>query len=238
MFFLCVLVPALLFGQRSIRSYRLEVTGAWDAAPDSAALSVLMRYKAVADSVLSPIVCFSQVAMTSGRPESLLGNWVADAIVENSGFAEGECADLGIVNVGSMRGSVPKGEVRRGDIMFVIPFQDYLAMAYIKGKDLLSLFREIAATGGEAVSKEVRMLITKDGGLKDVTVCGQPIDEGRTYRVVTLDYLAEGNDQMPSFAKAQRVEIGGACIRYILTESVRRKGIITAAMEGRIRVEE
>ncbi len=235
---LLLVVPALAFAQREVKSTRLELTSAFDAKPDSTAMQLLLYYREAVDSIVSPVVGRSEVAMTPGRPESLLGNWVADAMMDFSDFDGGGRADLGIVNVGSLRASVPEGNVTRGDVMLIIPFQDNLAVAYMKGSDLLSLMSEMALAGGEAVSHEVRMTMTQDGKMKEVSISGLPIDEERTYRVVTLDYLAEGNDRLPSFAKAQRVEIGDQCIRDILVESVRRSGVITSSLEGRIKVEE
>ncbi len=233
-----LVVPALAFAQREVKSTRLELTSALDEKPDSAAISLLNHYREAVDSIVSPVVGRSDTMMTPGRPESLLGNWVADAMMDFSDFDSGGRADLGIVNVGSLRASVPVGEVTRGDVMLIIPFQDNLAVAYLKGSDLLALMSEIALAGGEAVSHEVRITMTPDGRLKEVSVSGQPIEEERTYRVVTLDYLAEGNDRLPSFAKAGRVEIGDQCIRDILVESVRRSGVITSSLEGRIKVVE
>ncbi len=235
---LLLVVPALAFAQREVKSTRLELTSALDEKPDSAAMQLLIHYREAVDSIVSPVVGRSETMMTPGRPESLLGNWVADAMMDFSDFDGGGRADLGIVNVGSLRASVPVGDVTRGDVMLIIPFQDNLAVAYLSGSDLLALMSEIALAGGEAVSHEVSMTMTPDGRLKDVSISGQPIEEERTYRVVTLDYLAEGNDRLPSFAKAGRVEIGDQCIRDILVESVTRSGVITSSMEGRIKVEE
>ena len=45
----------------------------------------------------------------------------------------------------------------------------------------------------------MRMVITKDGKLKSATLNGEPIDPEKSYRIATLDYLAEGNDQLVAF---------------------------------------
>ena len=65
--------------------------------------------------------------------------------MEYSDFKDGKKADLGIVNVGGLRNNMPKGVVRRGDIILISPFDNRLAMVYIKGSDLLSLFQDVAA---------------------------------------------------------------------------------------------
>ena len=61
------------------------------------------------------------------------------------------------------------------------------------------LFEQIAASGGEAVSHGVRLVITKDGKLKSALVGGKGIDKDRLYRIATLDYLAQGNDGLEAF---------------------------------------
>jgi len=38
--------------------------------------------------------------------------------------------------------------------------------------------------------------VIEDSKVKNVTVDGEPVDESRHYNVVTVDYLAEGNDHM------------------------------------------
>ena len=55
--------------------------------------------------------------------------------------------------------------------------------------------------GGEGLSG-ARLVITKDGKLKDAKINGQEIEPDKLYTVATLDYLAEGNDGMTAFLEA------------------------------------
>ena len=50
----------------------MEVTSALDAQPDSQALAIIAPYKISVDSVMSPVLGMSRVAMSAKRPESLL----------------------------------------------------------------------------------------------------------------------------------------------------------------------
>ena len=45
----------------------------------------------------------------------------------------------------------------------------------------------------------MKLVITKDGKLRSATVNGKAIDPAGHYRIVTLDYLAQGNDGMTAF---------------------------------------
>ncbi len=220
--------------QRVITTERLEVTNVLDRNPDSEALRIVSKYKASVDSVMAPVLGESLVGMSSARPESLLSNWAADVLMEYSDFKDGKKADLAIVNVGGLRNNMPKGVVRRGDIILISPFDNRLAVVYIKGSDLLSLFQDVAAVHGDGVSREVRLVITQDGKLVDAKVSGQPIDPNRTYRIATLDYLAEGNDRLYSFKKAQKVDVSDLFSRDCMMQYVKQKSPISSKIEGRI----
>ena len=233
---LLLFVPVYCVAQKQIITERIEVTNRLDAQPDREAMTIMKRYKPAVDSVMAPVLGESLVGMTAGRPESLLSNWAADVMVEYSDFLDGKRADLGLVNVGGLRNNLPQGTVRRGNIILISPFDNRLAIVQLKGSDLTALMQDIAAVHGEGVSHEVRMTITSDGKLLDATISGQPIDPERTYRIATLDYLAEGNDKLYSLKKAIRVDVSDLFTRDCMMKYVREHSPITSKIEGRIMV--
>ena len=233
---LLLFVPVYCVAQKQIITERIEVTNRLDAQPDREAMTIMERYKPAVDSVMAPVLGESLVGMTAGRPESLLSNWAADVMVEYSDFLDGKRADLGLVNVGGLRNNMPQGTVRRGNIILISPFDNRLAIVQLKGSDLTALMQDIAAVHGEGVSHEVRMTITSDGKLLDATISGQPIDPERTYRIATLDYLAEGNDKLYSLKKAIRVDVSDLFTRDCMMKYVREHSPITSKIEGRITV--
>ena len=222
--------------QRQITTERIEVTNVLDENPDQEALNIMSKYKASVDSVMAPVLGESLVGMSGARPESLLSNWAADVMVEYSDFKDGKKADMGLVNIGGLRNNMPKGVVKRGDIILISPFDNRLAIAHIKGSDLLSLFQDIAAVHGEGVSREVRLVISQDGKLIDAKVGGQPIDPNRIYRIATLDYLAEGNDRLYSLKKSQRVDVSDLFSRDCMMKYIQQHSPINSKIEGRILV--
>lgn len=223
---------------REVAAERLEVTAALDKRPAPEAARLVRAYKAQVDSIMHPVLGMSQVAMQPGRPESLLGNWVADALVEASTCQGAPRADFALANMGGLRATMPKGLVRVGDLFLISPFESTLVMVELKGTDVTALMRNIAAVGGEALSGEVKMAITPDGRLLEATIGGQPIDKRHTYRVATLDYLAEGNDGMHALRKSVRCDSTGMVIRDVLMENIVRHRTITSQLEGRVSVRE
>lgn len=221
---------------RSIAWERVEVTSDLDVDPVPGATEIVASYKTRVDSVMAPALGLSRTAMSAGRPESLLGNWAADVMVEGSTATGMEPADMGLVNVGGLRSNMPEDIVHVGDIYLISPFQNTLVVLEMRGEDLMELMRNIAAVGGEAVSSSVRMTITDDGQLISVTVKGEPIDKKHIYTVATLDYLAEGNDKMFALRKACKRHETGMYTRDIMMESVIKNRIIDSKIEGRITI--
>lgn len=233
---------ALLFSSLQAQDYkvrsfcweRIEVTSELDATPSEVAANVVAPYKASVDSIMAPPLGLSRVAMNAKRPESLLSNWAADVMVEGGTATGLEPADMGLINIGGLRNNMPEGIVRRGDVMLISPFENYMVVLEMKGSDLLELMKDIAAVKGEGVSSSVRMEITEDGKLLSCIIGGKEIDPHRIYTVATIDYLAEGNDKMYSLKKAVKRHDIGILARDIMMEYIIKHRVIDSKLEGRI----
>ena len=80
------------FAQRyeleEVKAGRYEVTNRLDARPDSGAVRVVAPYRHAVDSMMSPVLGESEVAMRADRPESLLSNlWPMCCVRGRSGWA-------------------------------------------------------------------------------------------------------------------------------------------------------
>ncbi len=133
--------------------------------------------------------------------ESPLGNFVADVIRLRTG------ADIGVMNAGGMRASLPAGDVTVGDIMRVLPFENRLVVASMSGTQVRALLDRAArriGKGGFGHFSGVRYVVRGDraaeiyvGGRPGAG--GAPLDANRIYRIATIDFVAEGGDGlMPS----------------------------------------
>lgn len=186
------------YSVESMDFQRYTIDAKYDKAKNDAAEAFIAPYKHAVDSIMSPVVGRAAHDMTARRPESLLSNFLTDILVA-SGSQFGEKPDLGIYNIGGIRASISKGDITVGDIIDVAPFENKICFLTLTGKDLTSLFEQIAARHGEGVSKEVKAVITKDGKLVSLLIKGQPVHPEAKYRIATIDYLSEGNDGMPAF---------------------------------------
>lgn len=209
-------------------------------ADDARGVEVLAPYKHIVDSIMSPVVGKVAKYMAAHNPESELSNLLADIMVWQ-GRRYGEKPDLGIYNMGGIRAALPAGDVTFGDVNDVAPFENYITFISLTGGQMKTLFDQIAKSNGCALSKGTALVI-KGREVESVTLNGQPIDPNRTYRIVTLNYLAEGNDgfavlpegfdiKSPKDEQARTREF---IVDYFIEKNKATGEVVDAEIEGRV----
>ena len=219
---------------------RILIDKRYDVRPDAAAAEFLAPYKAQVDSQMAPVVGHTARYLEKYRPESPLSNLLADIMVW-SAKDFGEHPVMGIYNMGGIRASLPAGKVTYGDVLDVAPFENKICFLTLTGDKLLELFENMAAVGGEGVSHGVEMVITARGKLVSARLNGKPIDPKGSYRIATIDYLAQGNDKLTAFKSKTDYVAPKAKendTRYLIADYFRemeKQGIVVdARVEGRV----
>ena len=219
---------------------RIIVDSRYDRQPDEAAAQFLAPYKRVNDSIMGPVMGHVAHNMHAQRPESDLSNLLADILVW-AAKDYGEQPVLGVYNMGGIRADLLKGEVTYGDVLNIAPFENKICFVTLTGEQLMELFSQICATGGEAVSRGTELVMSKDCRLLSARLFGQEIDPRAEYRVATINYLLEGNDKLVAFRKGtNRVAPTDASnnTRFLIMNYFRDKQargeVVDAKVEGRI----
>ena len=197
----------------------------------------LKPYRASVDSVNSRVIAHSRVAMPNDVRTGLYPNWagdyaawfgrqVADSLqAVDAGFPQ---VDLGLINVGGIRQAMPEGAVTEGLVLNTFPFANRLILIQVSGKDLIETLRIVARKGGEGVSREILVVSSPDGEPSEFLIDGTPIDPDKHYVISTIDYVAEGNDDMIPLANhtvlwRDNKELSLRMIDYV--ESLERLGL-------------
>lgn len=222
---------------------RIIVDAAYDRQPVAETAAFVEPFTASVDSIMKPIVGSIARDMSAHRPESELSNLLADILLWGAD-RWGEKADFAIYNMGGIRAGFSKGTVNIGDVLDVAPFENKLCVLSLTGEKVEELFQQVAMVGGEGLSRGAKLVISKDRKLLQATVGGQPIDPVATYRIATLDYLAQGNDHLDAFkAKTNLVSPQGEenNVRHFIEDYFRHQAAkgqpVDAQLEGRITVE-
>lgn len=223
---------------------RIVIDSRYDGSIDAADVAFLAPYKRQVDSVMGPVMGTVAHNMAVSRPESDLSNLLSDILVW-AAPKYGEKPVLGIYNMGGIRAELTKGTVTYGDVLDIAPFENKIAFTTLSGESLMKLFRQMAARGGEGVSKGCELLITSDGQLLSARLHGKDIDPKATYRVTTIDYLLGGNDGMTAFSEGTNVNAPKSAennTRFIIMDYFKEKAAngeaVDAKVEGRIKIKQ
>ncbi|KAL2801831.1 Metallo-dependent phosphatase-like protein [Aspergillus granulosus] len=145
--------------------------------------------------------------------DCLLGQVMADAMFEYR-FNQTEGTDdepaLALINAGGVRAEINKGEITRGEVLTAFPFGNAIVELEFSGEDLRKIlegavsyvnqFNDQEISSWFQVSRGVRIEFNPDNEagsrLVNVAINGETIDDDRDYRVVTLDFLAGGGDNL------------------------------------------
>lgn len=210
--------------------------------PDVSMMELVEKYKTKLDSEMNIVIGQSSQDMPFASPESLLTNLTSDVMRQlDKKYTDGATIDFTVMNVNGHRASMPKGNITVGTIYEIYSFDNELAIVKLKGNDVESLFKSYARMGGAGISANVKLVISKDGHLISAAIDGQPVDPAKTYNIITLDYLADGNDGMDAFKEAVSVYKPGIILRdYMMDyvkEQTKRGNVISSKLDGRITVQ-
>ncbi len=226
-----------------IERSRVLIDKRYDAANDAELQAFIAPYKQRVDSLVAPVVGRAGCNMSAGRPESTLSNLMTDILVW-AGQRYGEQPQFGVYNIGGLRAAIVEGDVTRGDIINVAPFENKVCFITLTGEQVQRLFEQIAKRGGEGVSSSVRLVIDKNRQLKRASIDGKPIDPKAQYRVVTNDYVVQGNDGMPAFKEGTQLVAPQSeenNVRYVMMDYFREQmkagKTVCGKREGRITIE-
>ena len=225
----------------TIEAGNIKVTATDTNRGASEVRAILERDKAYVDSIKSPVLGEAAVALEKFIPESPLMNFAADALMQMAQQYSNQKIDIAITNKGGLRSNIAAGTITFGDVYNVFTFENRLAYLTLNGEQLTQLCCEIAKAGGEAISG-MSLVITKEGGLVDVAVDGKPIEPQSEYRIATLDYLSQGNDNLTTLAQGTDLEITSHLLRDLMVEYIKKETAdgrrIDAACDGRITIKE
>lgn len=223
-----------------LQAQRYAIVTADNAQPNAGLQALVDTYKVKLDNEMNQVIGVSTQDMTYGRPESLLTNLTSDVMqAYGSKYTNGTC-DLACMNVHGHRANLSKGNITVGNIFEIYSFENTLVLIKLKGSDLLDAFDSYAKMGGAGISSTVKLLI-KDGKLQNATVKGLPIDKDKIYTIITLDYLADGNDGLEAFKNSTEViepclTLRDAMMQYVKDQTANGKEI-SSVLDGRITIE-
>ena len=220
--FISLLLPLVVTAQHTgftFRASRVLMDSTWDKNSEPVVAGIIEFYKPEMDRLMQQVIGKTDYEMRSGRPESLLSNFAADAMLEYARKIDKKGVDFSLTNFGGLRAALPKGDVRRYDVFSIFPFENYLVIIDLPGGAVRQLFESFAQNRVEAFSYNLQLEI-KGKMLKEVLLEGEQIDPHRTYRIATIDFLLDGGDSVSSLKSATAGAQTGVLLRNAILDII------------------
>lgn len=168
-----------------------------------------------------------------------IGRLVTESYLQATG------ADVALENAGGIRGGLTAGEVTYGQLVAVSPYGNGLVTKTLTGKDLKAVLQQAVAFGAasdavyttqkEAVAKGedpyqyswpdnngsylqwagVTLFTDENDNITEIWVGDAPLDEAKTYRIATNEYVA-GSENFPQLANAPLEQEHGTCLEALI----------------------
>jgi 2',3'-cyclic-nucleotide 2'-phosphodiesterase (5'-nucleotidase family) len=182
------------------------------------------------------------LSKSDGRYNTAIGNLMADALMELSNpifnKRTGEHIDVVLLNYGGIRSSIAKGDVTTRSAFQVMPFENEVVVAALKGEAVREMIHYLIDSGTAHPVAGIELQLEKDNSIKKVLVQGKPLEDSATYYVATNDYLLEGGDNMNFFLKAEEVTNLDYKIRNLLIDYFKAKDTLNPVRDQRFIKEE
>jgi|AntRauTorckE6833_2_1112554.scaffolds.fasta_scaffold04684_2 2',3'-cyclic-nucleotide 2'-phosphodiesterase (5'-nucleotidase family) len=203
------------------------------AVEDSVIAAMLDQYRNRYNEMMGEKIAEVVRPLSFGKPESPLGNLVADALRYRAARETRSFINLALIGESSFRLNLEEGELTRGDVMEFMPYDNSLVLLKLRGDSVYSLSQEIAGRGGVPVSG-LRFRL-EGNTARDVLVNSSIIDPDQHYWLATSSWIAEGGDDFIALREpVERIELH-LSIRDLYLDYFSNQRTIDPETDGRIR---
>lgn len=177
----------------------VRMTSQYDSKIDPKLQKYVDRQKARLEMEMNVVIGYCDATLASFVPASPLSNFLTDILLAKSPDYVADTifrqCDVSLLNFGGIRSQLPAGEVTVGNIFSLSPFENYLTFIEIKGSELRKMFNRFKEKSNNAPFSGAQLTFSQ-GRPYRILVQGKPLMDDRVYRLVTLNFIADGGDNI------------------------------------------
>ncbi|WP_457611489.1 5'-nucleotidase C-terminal domain-containing protein [Lutibacter sp.] len=197
-------------------------------------------YRERIEKEMSNILSYTPINLTreDGELESTLGNLMADMCYQEANpifnKKTGKNIDFALFNFGGVRASIPKGNITMQHAFNLMPFENQLVVVELSSEKIKELITYlIDKKKAHPISKQVSLVFTNNG--YNFKINGNPLNDSKTYFVLTSDYLQHGGDHMDFFKNPVNLYKIDYKLRNAIIDYFKETDTIKVKLDGRIR---
>lgn len=216
---------------------RLDST--YDAKIDPKLAKYVEKKRHKMEKQMQVVIAHSDAELESFAPESPLSNFLTDILlneassyIKDTTFAN---LDVSMLNFGGIRTSMPAGNVTVGDLYRISPFENYLTFIVLKGSELRKALERFTDQFNAPYSGAT--ILYKNNRPAQILVNGNPIEDNRNYKLVTLNFISDGGDHLLEGIQYEKIEYTTVIFRDFLIAELKamnaRGEKVTGKKDGR-----
>ncbi|MEC8556428.1 MAG: 5'-nucleotidase [Planctomycetota bacterium] len=219
----------------------------WSEVDDASGIdaeidAIIQPYREKLQAVMDEEIGIADTIIDRGRPESPLGNLIADSILNYSKENLDPETKISLMNRGGIRlPELPAGPITVADIYQLVPFDNRIVVLTLTGSQIESLIQSLADKQGEVISGVVYELQKTNTTDKKnswtatkIKIGGKSLEPEATYKLATLDYLAGIGDEFAVLQEASERKDGKLFLREIMIKRIRQMKNIPSVLDGRV----
>ncbi len=155
--------------------------------------AMLKPYSDSVNKNMNDVIAVAGMVLDKKQPEGTLGNVLTDAMLAMAKANYHTNVDACFVNSGGIRlPSIPAGNITRGKIYELAPFDNIIVLLKINGKVLKEFLNLVAARGGWPCAGISYQIKNKEA--VNIMIAGKPLIAEQEYTISVVDYIANGGD--------------------------------------------
>jgi len=173
-----------------------------EVAPDSAMEKLLQDFQSRYGGDLETKVCL--VGKDSARRND--GDWPIACLCVDA-LRNAAQAEIGLLNTGSFRLDLKAGNMTKGVLMSLLPFDDQIVVVQMTGSMIRQVLERSLAKKGESGFLQLSgIAVSGKPGALEITVGGEALSSRREYKVAINDFLSGGGDGYDVFPRLKSRE--------------------------------
>lgn len=210
-------------------------------APKDSILSYVLPFTNRINAVLDSTIAYApnSISKDDGELNTTAGNLMADITLAEANpiFLKrtGKNIDFVLLNFGGIRSIISKGNINRRTAYEVMPFENNIVVAALKGASVRKLVSYLVNGHVPHPISGLQVVLDKDDKLQFVNIQGKPFNEDQTYYVATSNYLLNGGDNMNFFKEATEVTDLNYLIRNAMIDYFMKVDTVAPVVDGRFK---
>ncbi len=212
---------------------------------DAATVARVAELAAPLDEIRNQVVAETAAPIEGDRSvcramECEMGNLIADAMLDR---VREQGIQIAFQNSGGIRASIDAGEVTKGEVLTVLPFQNTLSTFQISGAAMIAALENGASQHEDGSGRFPQVSgmsfvvdLSQEPGsrISDIMVGGEAIDPEAIYGVVSNNFVRNGGDGYDMFEDAMNAYDFGPDLADVTAEYIAANAPYQPYTDGRI----